>query len=206
MCALAQFRAVAYTLPGPRPVPGWQCVALDRELLTIATPTGTVLDLGSTAKAWAADRAARAIELAFGCGVLVSLGGDLAMSGAPDGGFTVGVADVCDADEAAVAMAITSGGLASSGVGRRNWLLGGHRVHHLIDPATGLPADSPWRTVSVAAGCCVDANTASTAAMVTGESAIDWLTYERLPSRLVRHDGSVVTVAGWPSPADEVVK
>jgi thiamine biosynthesis lipoprotein len=194
------------SLPGPHPVPGWRCVTLDRESSTVAAPPGVVLDLGATAKAWAADRAARAIGSTFGCGVLVSLGGDLAVDGALHGGFTVGVADVCDADEAAVSVMIASGGLASSGIGRRNWLLGGHRVHHLIDPATGLPADSPWRTVSVAAACCVDANTASTAAMVTGESAVDWLTEAGLPSRLVRHDGTVVTVAGWPSPAGEVAR
>ncbi|MGD0881819.1 MAG: FAD:protein FMN transferase [Acidimicrobiales bacterium] len=194
------------SLPEPRPLPGWQCVTLDLESSTVAAPPGVVLDLGATAKAWAADRAARAVGSTFGCGVLVSLGGDMAVSGAPDGGFTVGVADVCDADEAAVAVAIASGGLASSGIGRRNWLLGGHRVHHLIDPATALPAQSPWRTVSVAAACCIDANTASTAAMVTGKSAVDWLTEAGLPSRLVCHDGSVLTVAGWPLSADEVIR
>jgi thiamine biosynthesis lipoprotein len=59
--------------------------------------------------------------------------------------------------------------------------------------------------VSVAAGSCVDANIASTAAMVSGEPVVDWLADNGLPSRLVRHDGSVVTVAGWPSPADEVL-
>ncbi len=194
------------TLPGPRPVPGWHRITLDRAAGTIAAPPGVVIDLGATAKAWAADRAVGAITSTIGCGALVSLGGDLSVSGVPDDGFPVGIADVCDADESAVVVAVASGGLATSGVGRRNWMLDGHLVHHLIDPTTGLPTDSPWRTVSVAAASCVDANTASTAAMVVGEPAVAWLADNGLPSRLVRHDGSVVTVAGWPSPADEVIR
>jgi FAD:protein FMN transferase len=47
----------------------------------------------------------------------------------------------------------------------------------------------------------VDANTASTAAMVLGEEAPDWLAQRRLPARLVRNDGSVVCVADWPGEA-----
>jgi thiamine biosynthesis lipoprotein len=190
------------TLPRPRPLPGWDCVRLDREAGTVSAPPGTVVDLGATAKAWAADRAAHRIGPTFGCGVLVSLGGDVAVRGAPPGGFTVGIADDCTADETTVAVAIASGGLASSGIGRRNWMLGRDRVHHLVDPSTGLPADSPWRTVSVAADSCVDANTASTAAMVLGERAVGWLGDTGLPSRLVRHDGTVVTVADWPTEAE----
>jgi thiamine biosynthesis lipoprotein len=197
---------IAGQLPGPCPVPGWQCITFERVSCTVAAPPGVVIDLGATAKGWAADRAARTIGLTFGCGVLVSLGGDLAVSGAPPGGFTVGIADNCDADDPAVGVSVSSGGLATSGIGRRNWKLGDHQVHHLVDPATGLPVDSPWRTVSVAAASCVDANTASTAAMVTGERAVGWLTELSLPSRLVRHNGSVVTVAGWPGSTKEAVE
>ena len=68
--------------------------------------------------------------------------------------------------------------------------------------APGAPAETPWRTVSVAAASCVDANTASTAAIVLGDEAPDWLAQRRLPARLVRNDGSVVCVAGWPSEAE----
>jgi thiamine biosynthesis lipoprotein len=57
----------------------------------------------------------------------------------------------------------------------------------------------PWRTVSVAAGNCVDANIASTAAIVRGAGAARWLQRLGLPSRLVHIDGWVTTVAGWPS-------
>ncbi len=186
------------SLPPPAPVPGWRSVVLDPDAVTVRVPSGTLLDLGATAKAWAADRAADAIAARLGCGVLVSLGGDLAVRNAPDGGFTVGVADICGDPDAPTAVSIVSGGLATSGIGNRHWLLGGTPVHHVVDPSTGLPVATCWRTVTVAAGSSVDANTASTAALVFGEDATAWLNERSLPSRLVRHDGSVITVAGWP--------
>jgi thiamine biosynthesis lipoprotein len=71
-------------------------------------------------------------------------------------------------------------------------------VHHIVDPGTGNTAPEVWRTVSVAAATCVDANTAATAAVVLGETAPAWLRERALPARLVRVDGSVVTTCGWP--------
>jgi thiamine biosynthesis lipoprotein ApbE len=71
-------------------------------------------------------------------------------------------------------------------------------MHHIVDPRTGAPAQSPYRTVSVAAATCVDANTASTAAMVRGTHAAEWLESLALPSRLVTHDGMVVHLNRWP--------
>lgn len=189
---------VAGTLPDPAPVPGWRTVVLDHQVSTVTVPAGTLLDLGATAKAWAADRAATVIADHLGCGVLVSLGGDLAVVSAPVGGFTVGVADICGDPDAPTCVSIASGGLATSGVSHRQWLLGTTPVHHVLDPATGLPVVTPWRTVTVAAASSVDANTASTASLVLGAAAPGWLATRDLPARLVAHDGSVVTVAGWP--------
>ncbi len=146
-----------------------------------------------------------AISGRLGCGALVSLGGDIAVAGqTPVGGFCVGIADICGDPHPDATVSIESGGLATSGVGRRHWTVDGRPAHHLIDPATGRPVDSPWRTVSVAAGSCVDANTAATAAMIMGAGAVAWLGDQGLPSRLVGTDGAVLTVAGWPADgADE---
>jgi thiamine biosynthesis lipoprotein ApbE len=185
-------------LPDPAAVPGWRSVVLDTDNGTATLAAGTVLDLGATAKAWAADRAAAAVASRLGCGVLVSLGGDVSVQGAPPDGFVIGVADVCGDPDAPTAVSVRAGGLATSGVGNRHWMLGDHAVHHLVDPATGLPVAPCWRTVTVAADSCVDANTASTASLVLGEDALVWLSTRNLPSRLVRIDGTVVTVAGWP--------
>jgi len=188
-----------------RPVPGWRCVHLDRWSRRVRLTGGARLDLGATAKAWAADRCADQIAARFGCGVLVSLGGDVAVAGPPPaGGWRIKVTDdqAAPASAAGQTVSIASGGLATSSTTVRTWQLGQRHVHHIIDPATGRPADSCWRTVSVAAGTCTDANTASTAAIIRGAAAPGWLHGLGLPARLVRHDGSTVTTAGWPGDSD----
>ena len=83
------------------------------------------------------------------------------------------------------------GGLATSGVAARRWHVSGGERHHIIDPRTGGSAITPWRTVTVTGATCVDANAASTAAVVLGDDALAWLGLRGLSARLVRHDGSV---------------
>jgi len=182
--------------------PGWQVIELDVRRGRLRVPPGVELDLGSTAKAFAADRCARAgLEAAGEGGVLVSLGGDVAMAGTcPPGGWRVLVADRHSAplDGPGQVVSLTGGALATSSTTVRRWPGGGGWLHHIVDPATGLPAEEHWRTVSVGAGRCVDANAAATAAIVLGPRAPGWLEVRGLPARLVRADGGVVTVAGWP--------
>jgi FAD:protein FMN transferase len=191
-----------------RRVPGWRSVQLDRQRGQVRLRRGAQLDLGSTGKAWAADRCATMISAATGSGVLVSLGGDIAVAGTPpDAGWRIRVTDdhAAGHDAPGQTVTIAAGGLATSSTTVRTWAVGGQRMHHIIDPVTGQPARSCWRTVSVAAGSCVDANTASTAAIIRGAPALPWLREAGLPARLVRADGSVELVADWPRdrpPAD----
>lgn len=183
--------------PVPVPAPDWRLVELDTSAWTVRVPSGTALDLGSTAKAWASDTLAGALASELGCGVLVSLGGDVAVAGpGPDRGWTVEVVDGAAAANPVVLL--EQGALATSSTVLRRWTYGGRTAHHIIDPRTGEPADDVWRTVTVAAARCVDANTASTAAVVHGLDAPAWLEEVGLASRLVDRDGRVVTVAGWP--------
>ncbi|MGH3274434.1 MAG: FAD:protein FMN transferase [Streptosporangiaceae bacterium] len=187
-----------------RPVPGWRCVELDQAAMHARLSGGAQLDLGATAKAWAADWCADLIASRLGCGVLVSLGGDIAVAGpVPDGGWQVRVTDdhAAGPDAPGQTVAITGGGLATSSITVRTWANDGQPVHHIIDPETGEPARTCWRTVSVAAGTCVDANMASTAAIIRGENAPAWLRDAGLPARLVRPDGTTRTTAGWPADA-----
>lgn len=181
------------------PAPGWWRVDWDPHRCQVLVPRGIVLDLGATAKALAADRAATSIARVLGCGVLVSLGGDIAVAGQPPaGGWRIAVAEdhtVAQACPQQVVM-ISAGGLATSSVTRRRWRRGGRWLHHLVDPRTGDIPDSPWRTVSVAAGSCVDANTASTAALIRGRDAAGWLQGRQLPARLINEQGRVCRVAG----------
>jgi thiamine biosynthesis lipoprotein len=187
-----------------RSVPGWQEIELDETAGLVSLPRGTQLDLGATAKAWAADRAAARIAAELGCGVLVNLGGDIAVAGAaPPGGWRIRVQDVTGRPEdppagPSAVIAIHSGGLATSSTAARRWRRGGDVLHHILDPRSGLPAAPVWRTASVAAATCADANAASTAAIIRGEAALAWLAGLRLPARLVAESGAVVTLGAWP--------
>jgi thiamine biosynthesis lipoprotein len=93
---------------------------------------------------------------------------------------------------------LSTGGLATSSTAVRRWRLRDEEMHHIIDPQTGRPARSPWRTVSVAAASCVDANTAALAALIKAGVAPGWLRERRLPARLVDQGGDVLALAGWP--------
>ena len=196
------------------PAAGWQAVELDCERHEITVPGEVMIDLGATAKALAADRAAVRIAASLNCGTVVNLGGDIRAAGVPpDEGWRIGIVDNREFDGAEAGdgpatpgppawdavVAIRDGGLATSSTKVRAWSRGTTPLHHIIAPSTGMPADSCWRTVSVAAATCVDANTASTAAIIRGGRAPGWLAGQRLPARLVGHGGEVVTVAGWPA-------
>jgi thiamine biosynthesis lipoprotein len=181
-------------------VPGWRAVTVDRGGCTVTVPRGVELDLGATAKARCADRAARRAAAETGAGVLVSLGGDVAVDGeSPDDGWAIGISDdhAKPLAEASCTVSIRSGGLATSSTAVRRWRSGGAEMHHILDPRRGRPADEIWTTVSVAAGSCLDANIASSAAVVLGLDAPAWLGKAGLPARLAG-PGGVITVGGWP--------
>ena len=183
------------------PVPGWRGIELDARRRTVCLDRAVELDLGATAKALGADRSARSAATAAGTGVLVNLGGDVAVAGpAPGGGWSVRVADdhATELDEPGPTVAVADGGLATSGTTVRRWVAGDVQLHHIVDPRTGRPAHTSWRTVTVAAATCVYANVASTAAVVLGEEAPAWLGGRGLPARLVRDTGEVAYTGGWP--------
>lgn len=177
--------------------PRWDDVLLEGTELTV--PPGVLLDLGSTAKAWTADRAARTVADRLGVGVLVGLGGDLASAGpGPAGGWRVLVRDHDDDPSAIVALP-SGAAVATSSTRSRRWRSGRRELHHVIDPATCQPVADVWRCVTVAARDCVTANTHSTAALVQGPRAVSWLQGRGVPARLLRADGSVTVVNQWPA-------
>jgi FAD:protein FMN transferase len=202
--AVVRLRDASSFRPSFSPVPGVRSVRVDRGRGTIGLERGVELDLGATAKALAADRSARTAARASGTGVLVSLGGDVAVAGEPPpGGWAVRVADdhASPLDGPGPIVAIERGGLATSGTTVRRWLAGGLELHHVVDPRTGRPAATPWRTVTVAAHSCVEANVASTASLVLGAEAPAWLAARGLSARLVYESGEVVLAGSWPEDA-----
>ena len=148
--------------PGFVKVPGWREIRQSLDRGSVEVPTNVVIDLGATGKALAADRAAKLGAQAGDCGVLVNLGGDIAVAGpTPEGGWPVGVSDShrTARDHVVQTVAIHHGAIATSSVTARAWRRSGARCHHIIDPKRGTPADVVWRTVSVAAASCVAAGT-----------------------------------------------
>ncbi|HVX43868.1 MAG TPA: FAD:protein FMN transferase [Mycobacteriales bacterium] len=199
------FASVAPDLPQPAiagvPAPGWRSVVLEGSLLHL--PAGVRLDLGATAKGLGSDRAAAAVRSAIGPdgGVLVSLGGDVAVAGtSPADGWPMQVSDTPDPGAAAATQLIrlTDGGLATSSTTCRRWRRDGRILHHIVDPRTGDPAGGPWQTVSVAAATCADANAAATGAIVAGTGAEEWLASTGLAARMVTPEGRILRLGGWP--------
>ncbi|HVA07353.1 MAG TPA: FAD:protein FMN transferase [Acidimicrobiales bacterium] len=198
------FSAIQEHLPDPpamgTPVPGWASLELNGRLLR--RPTGIVLDLGATAKGMGSDRSARAARSVMsGGGVLVSLGGDLAVAGqSPQGGWPILVSEesLAGIEPSGPVIRLQRGGVATSSVVCRRWRRGNQAMHHIIDPRTGEPVRAHWRTATVAAPTCAHANAASTALIVGGEDALHVAAAAGLPARLIGHDGSIHLIGSWP--------
>jgi thiamine biosynthesis lipoprotein len=185
------------------PVPGWRTVRIDDATDRVSVPAGCLLDLGATAKAHAADTIARLLAARLPGGFLVNLGGDIAVSGAPpQGGWQVGV-ETADGE---VAQVVTSTGqaFATSSTQLRTWATASGARHHIIDPRTGTTASTTWAQVTCAGASALEANAASTAAVVLGPEAPAWLSAHGIPARLDALDGSVHVTPGWPDPDGRV--
>ena len=154
-----------------RATSGYRNVRLDRTTGLLTVPSGCALDLGATAKAFTADLAARSTFARYGSPVLVELGGGTWPVAGPKrvGGWGVLAAEAAGGDGQIVT--VTRGGVTTSTTTVRRWQRGGAAMHHIVDPATGAPADGPWRTATVWAESALAANTASTAAIVLGAGA-----------------------------------
>lgn len=160
-------------LPDPRAVgsaqPGqWRSVRVLGRLLY--RPTGTALDLNGVVKSMTVDAAAALLQ---GPGY-VAAGGDIAARAPVTVALPVGGA-----------ITLESGGIATSGSATRRWLRGGILQHHLIDPATGRPSDSPWTQVSAVGRNCLYADVAAKAGFLLGEEGPAWLDRRSVAARFV---------------------
>ena len=184
-------------VPDAPGIDAWRGIGLDPGG-ALRLPAGTALDLGSVGKAWAADLVAAAIGVELGEPALVSLGGDVRIAAADGEPWEVAISGH-PAGPAEEVVRLTEGGLATSSTRVRRWSHRGVTRHHVLDPRTGRPAAEVWRTVTATGPSCVAANTASTAAVVLGPDAPDWLDERRVAARLVPTRGAAVTTHGWPT-------
>lgn len=160
---------------------GWRAVALEGRLLT--RPRGLVLDLNGVVKGLAVDDAV-ALLAADG---FVSAGGDVAARGSCAVGLPGGGT-----------VSLHGGALATSGTSSRTWMQNGVRQHHLVDPRTGRPSRSRWRTVTVAASSCLAADVAAKASFLLDVEGPGWLDALGLPGRFVSRQ-EIVENAAWRS-------
>jgi thiamine biosynthesis lipoprotein len=181
----------------PPPLGAWR--SIEWEAGAIRIPAGTALDLGATAKAWAGDMISRTIAEEEGANVLLSLGGDVAISRGDrrPTWWPIAIREHPEG-EASAEVALTWGGLATSSTRLRRWTVAGVTHHHLVDPRTGASARTCWRMVSATGPSATAANIATTAAIVLGDEAVQWLTEREVAARLVAEDGTVTLTPGWP--------
>lgn len=170
----------------------WRQVGIrpGRRQAQVRVPAGSALDLGSVAKGWLADRLATAVARS-GYEVCANMGGDIRVIA--DSHWTVW-ADPELPGVAASPVDLVDGAIATSGVGRRSWRGG----HHLIDPRTGLSAETPWDSVSCVAATAAHANAAATAGMILGDQGPDWLAEQGIDARFVHLD-HITTTGRWPN-------
>jgi thiamine biosynthesis lipoprotein len=148
----------------------------------LSRPPSVRLDLNGIVKSLAADRAAALLP---GDG-FVWAGSRLAARGA----VTVALAD-------GEPVTVHDGGIATSDSTVCAWRHRGHMDHRLVDPRTGRPARSRWKTVTVTAGSCVAADVAAKAASLLSDDGPEWLDERLLAGRFSDADGVVVENACW---------
>jgi thiamine biosynthesis lipoprotein len=187
--------------PAPKaPAPGCADITLDRLVRAVRLPPGVTLDLGGIGKGYAADLVAAELMATPGAtwrGVVVNMGGDLRAAGDAPGppGWVVEVEDPLDTGHTGL-LALASGAVATSTRLRRSWSRAGRAFHHLIDPRTGVPAQSGLASVTVLAGEAWRAEVLAKAAFVAGPSSAASIVAEAgATGLLVTDDGEVVELA-----------
>jgi thiamine biosynthesis lipoprotein len=185
------------SIDAPVPAAGTSAVTLDLDQHTATLAPGCRLDLGATAKALVADVVAD--DVASRGGVVVEVGGDVAVRGrGPQGLWAIGLSDSLHLTGREPRVGIEHGGIATSSIRTRTWRAGGRLVNHVIDPRTGECADGVYATATVSASSCVMANAFATAALLWDEDAAYHVAQAGMSARLIRRDGAVEYVGGWP--------
>jgi thiamine biosynthesis lipoprotein len=175
------------------PSPGCAGIVLDAASRTVLLPPGVRLDLGGIGKGLAADRVLELMLDAGAEGALVNIGGDVRVGGvapSPEGWLI-------DVDDRAL-VSLSAGAVVTSSVARRRWLVRGRSFHHLIDPATGLPAESGLMTVAVLGASAGSAEVVAKASLIAGERVGSSLIAEHgMAALLVGSDGISRRVGGF---------
>lgn len=196
----------------PATATGWRSgamVELDEVALRARVADGAAVDLGGIGKGFAADRALLAMLEAWPGlpGGLVDLGGDIAVWGAtPEGGpWLLAIADPRAPGTTLGTLRLAHGGVATSGRDHRRF--GPGRVlHHLIDPASGRPAERGPLAVTVVAWDAVEAEVHATALAVTAVAETPRYLGSRahLAALVVPDEGAAIEIGSPPFVTDSI--
>jgi thiamine biosynthesis lipoprotein len=185
------------------PALGLGGVELDTSVGMVWMPVGVSLDPGGIGKGLAADLVVHQLLAGGAQGALVSVGGDLAMSGRPPqrDGWNIAIEHPDHAGEVLCQVMVDGGGVATSSTRSRRWMHRGREMHHLIDARTGQPAATDLASVTVFAGTAWQAEAHATAALASGRTRVlDLLACRGLQGVAVCLDGTVIA-----SPALDMV-
>jgi len=179
--------------PGGR----WRGIKVDPIRRHVTLPVGIKLDFGGIAKGMAVDAALEELRYSGISPALVNAGGDLAVLGLPPDAEQWPVA--APGREQFWTIPLRHGAVATSGIARRHWWQGNTLRHHLLDPRTGLPAQSDLWSVTVVADRCEQAEVAAKVAFILGsQKGAEFLRRHRIAGLLVHQDGAWDTVEPWP--------
>ena len=184
-------------IPG-EPGGGWRGIRVNPIYRHVTLPIGIKLDFGGIAKGMAVDAALEQLRLSGISPALVNAGGDLAVLGLPPAAEQWPIA--VPGRERYWTIPLHSGAVATSGIAHRHWWQGQTLRHHLLDPRTGLPAQSDLWSVTVVADRCEQAEVAAKVAFILGSrQGADFLRRHRIAGLLVREDGTWESVEPWPA-------
>jgi thiamine biosynthesis lipoprotein len=162
----------------------------------VRIPPGAKFDPGGIGKGLAIDLVTSMLVANGATTTSVELGGDLRVTGTPWYGpeWRIAVADPIGNGPEIAAFTISSGAVATSSVRRRRWHVDGVEVHHLLDPATGRPAQTDLAAVSVCAAEAWWADVAAKVALGAGSAVTDhWFERLGVTGLAVIADGRVTT-------------
>lgn len=195
---LVQREQPAGGTPRTPPRGRYAAIGLKRARREICLPPDVQLDLGGIGKGWTVDRAS---DWLAGLGpFLINAGGDLYAYGAPPGqpGWSIGIADPWEPTRNIARLWVRQQAVATSTTTRRQWRRGGRAMHHLIDPRTGLPADTDAVSATVIAPRAALAEVYAKTALIQGvEAGQRWLdSIPDVEGLLIRNNGQLIATHG----------
>ncbi len=165
---------------------GWSRV--NWEPPTLSLPQGMEIDLGGIGKEYAVDKAAQLANQATEASFVINFGGDLFVNKPRRNGkpWVIAVDDPSATGVQQVGqLAVTHGGIATSGDARRFLQYKGKRYSHILNPHTGYPVVNPPRSVTVLTDTCMEAGMLASFAMLQGPNARQFLEAQAVPFWIV---------------------